>query len=331
MTFTGKSHAKRRKLSSTSGNIPIDLTQENDHEPICLSDSDVDAPDDSIECLGVSTGKQGGHEKSMSKSINNVLRDTQASSPSLPHKSLPPLLLTTPEQVAKYTPCSLHFNFLPTELADTLFRTMMCDSSKRWEVSKFHMNGKHVQSAHTTGFYMKDKSLNGNYWYMGQKTTDIFEESMYFPPAMLEAKKIIDEFVNQELRKGKRAPLEYDGPWEGNVAAANNYKGASGTVGAHSDQMTYLGPAPTIASISLGVTRNFRLRGVPSLQHPDAPPPRTYDIRLPHNSLCLMRAGCQEHFKHSVPPARSIDLFKLKGRDGKIETFVERINVSKAA
>ena len=40
-----------------------------------------------------------------------------------------------------------------------------------------------------------------------------------------------------------------------------------------------------------------------------------------------MNAGCQEHYKHSVPPLRSIDLFKLKAPDGTIETFIERINV----
>jgi hypothetical protein len=40
-----------------------------------------------------------------------------------------------------------------------------------------------------------------------------------------------------------------------------------------------------------------------------------------------MGAGCQEKFKHTIPPARSIDVFKLKNGD-KIETHIERINVS---
>jgi len=100
------------------------------------------------------------------------------------------------------------------------------------------------------------------------------------------------------------------------------------SVGAHADQLTYLGPYPTIASISLGTTRNFRLRAVPSIQDPDAPPPRTYDIRLAHNSLAIMGAGCQERFKHAITPARSIDVFKLKDASGTVETYIERINVS---
>lgn len=57
------------------------------------------------------------------------------------------------------------------------------------------------------------------------------------------------------------------------------------------------------------------------------PPIRTYDIELPHNSLCIMGAGTQEKFKHTIPPARSIDVFKLKNGD-KVETHIERINVS---
>lgn len=40
-----------------------------------------------------------------------------------------------------------------------------------------------------------------------------------------------------------------------------------------------------------------------------------------------MGAGCQERFKHTIPPARSIDIFKLKNGD-RVETFIERINVS---
>ena len=51
-------------------------------------------------------------------------------------------------------------------------------------------------------------------------------------------------------------------------------------------------------------------------------------------------AGCQEGFKHAVPPQRTIDLFRLKNvpedvdwpierdKDGQLPPFKERINVS---
>lgn len=41
----------------------------------------------------------------------------------------------------------------------------------------------------------------------------------------------------------------------------HRYRGRNQSVGAHADQLTYLGPWPTIASISLGCQRVFRLRG----------------------------------------------------------------------
>ncbi len=76
---------------------------------------------------------------------------------------------------------------------------------------------------------------------------------------MEEACKIIEEIVNNELRKrthsyklewgrqGGNEPL-----WRANVAASNCYQGGKESVGPHSDQLTYLGPYPTIASLSLG-------------------------------------------------------------------------------
>lgn len=132
--------------------------------------------------------------------------------------------------------------------------------------------------------------------------------------------------------------------------------------GAHTDSMTYLGPYATIASLSLGVERTFRIRayapsppahppaapsapgpGIGAGPAPPPPPPqspaaaaRTLNIPLPHNSLLIMHAGMQEGYKHSVPPvgAGGMDLYRLprglEGVDPKLEgeRFDERINVS---
>ncbi len=89
-----------------------------------------------------------------------------------------------------------------------------------------------------------------------------------FPPEMEHACKIIEKAVNEELSKRKRYPLEYagcqqgsEGPinpvWRANVAAVNCYEGAKESVGFHSDQLTYLGPYPTIASLSLGTPNSL--------------------------------------------------------------------------
>ena len=100
--------------------------------------------------------------------------------------------------------------------------------------------------------------------YNGRKT----EPPDPFPPAMEEACKYIERVVNAEMRKRKRFPLEWGGEppessrdsesdgqpiiWRANVAASNRYEGSQESVGFHSDQLTHLGPYPTIASLSLG-------------------------------------------------------------------------------
>ena len=48
---------------------------------------------------------------------------------------------------------------------------------------------------------------------------------------------------------------------------------------------TYLGPYPTIASLSLGVSRIFRLREVVSKSEEATRKPRSLDIPLSHNSV----------------------------------------------
>lgn len=91
---------------------------------------------------------------------------------------------------------------------------------------------------------------------------------------MEEACEYIERVVNREMHKRTRFPLEWGGDpatispdhdadnikreeriiWHANVAASNRYEGSQEGVGFHSDQLTYLGPYPTIASLSLGAS-----------------------------------------------------------------------------
>lgn len=91
--------------------------------------------------------------------------------------------------------------------------------------------------------------------YNGRQT----EVPPVFPDAMEEACQYVEKVVNDEMLKRKRYPLEWGGEgtegqaWRANVAAANCYEGGNENVGPHSDHLTYLGPYPTIASLSLGM------------------------------------------------------------------------------
>lgn len=139
-----------------------------------------------------------------------------------------------------------------------------------------------------------------------------------FPAPMEEACQIVERVVNSEMRKRQRFPLEWGGYatnegedyilWCANVAASNCYAGAKENICFHSDQLTHLGPYPTIASLSLGksslfptrlgcevdgnvyvcnagVSRTFRLREVVPSDEKDERSARTFNIPLRHNSV----------------------------------------------
>ncbi|KAF9483847.1 hypothetical protein BDN70DRAFT_903969 [Pholiota conissans] len=245
--------------------------------------------------------------------------------PPSPHKDkhpsqLPPLLLSTPEMIAKYTPCTSHLSVLPPELACQLFYTMI-DASKRWKRNKWWLFDRVVESPHLTSFFArKTDGLSDDetwqeaaqYWYNGRPTGP----PEVFPPEMEEACRIVEEIVNQEMKKRTQYKLEWGGRsddeplWRANVAASNCYQGGKESVGFHSDQLTYLGPYPTIASLSLGTRRIFSLREVIPTEQIGTRKARTFNIPLAHNSLTIMHASCQEKFKHSIPPQSAIDLYR---------------------
>ncbi|HEY9032557.1 MAG TPA: alpha-ketoglutarate-dependent dioxygenase AlkB [Pseudomonadales bacterium] len=83
-----------------------------------------------------------------------------------------------------------------------------------------------------------------------------------------------------------------------NAVLANLYRNGNDSVGWHSDDEPELGPAPVIASLSLGALRRFSLRpagGGQSLQ-----------LELAHGSLLLMTAGVQADWQHALLKAPAI-------------------------
>ncbi|KAH9945980.1 uncharacterized protein BXZ73DRAFT_37512 [Epithele typhae] len=231
----------------------------------------------------------------------------------------PPLTLTSPQMVAEHVPCTLHNSILPPDVACRLFYEML-HRSRDWKQNKWWLFDRVVASPHRTAFFVRtepseDMKEAAQYWYNGRKT----DPPPQFPPAMEEACQIVERVVNEEMRERKRYPLEWGGYpceedeepeiWRANVAASNCYAGAKESVGFHSDQLTNLGPYPTIASLSLGVGRIFRLREVIPTDEKDKRAARTYNIPLKHNSLVIMHASCQEMYKHCVPVQNTIDIF----------------------
>ena len=93
----------------------------------------------------------------------------------------------------------------------------------------------------------------------------------------------IDQLREQiEIQSGERF----------NRALVNYYRDGSDSVDWHADDEKALGPAPVIASVSLGAERVFQLRHNLSREK--------LSISLPHGSLLLMGAGIQQHWQHRL-------------------------------
>ena len=96
-----------------------------------------------------------------------------------------------------------------------------------------------------------------------------------------------------------RARLSDDCAVAFNSVLVNRYRDGRDAMGWHRDDEPELGPAPVIASVSLGATRRFLLR------HATRGAPTAGAIRhaidLSPGSLLLMAGPTQRHWQHALP------------------------------
>lgn len=79
-----------------------------------------------------------------------------------------------------------------------------------------------------------------------------------------------------------------------NSVLANLYRDGRDAMGWHADAEAELGPAPVIASLSLGATRRFALKA-----RDDPSCKRVLD--LPPGALLVMSGATQRHYRHALP------------------------------
>lgn len=91
-----------------------------------------------------------------------------------------------------------------------------------------------------------------------------------------------------------RDRLQLEGVGRFNSVLLNRYRGGTDYMGWHSDDEPELGPAPLIASLSLGAARRFLLR-----RRDD--PARKAEYLLGHGDLLLMGGQTQRYYQHALP------------------------------
>ncbi|KAM7218559.1 hypothetical protein V8F06_006023 [Rhypophila decipiens] len=242
------------------------------------------------------------------------------------------LHLFDPEDISQHTPCTIVHKFLPEEEANGLLKELL-EESKSFQKITFKLFDNVVSSPHTSGFYVgTDYELNQQrsaYVYNGARMEDVRK----LTPWLEKIKPRVGEAVNREIQErirtrygGKKLRYQSPDPWRPNAAFVNCYNGPEESVGWHSDQLTYLGPRAIIGSLSLGVTREFRVRRIiPTKEQADTTTTTTkveeeqegggqISIHLPHNSLLVMHPEMQESWKHCIAPTQTIDPHPIAGR-----------------
>lgn len=251
------------------------------------------------------------------------------------------LHLYTADSISSLTPATLLPSFLSAKDAEDLLRDLLDEAATFHSPGKFRIFERTVSSPHTFCLFVRDEeekrrteSDNGGWFYRGGRAPDI----RTYTPTMNRVLGQLEATVNQEIHKYwcRKENVDHENPeecllevpglspdrWIANAAFINCYDGPNQSVGYHTDQLTYLGPMTTIASLSLGVTREFRVKRLGghtkeefrnmNLMGKVAEKPDSTDtereaedssegpigIHLPHNSLLIMQAGMQEGWKH---------------------------------
>lgn len=161
-----------------------------------------------------------------------------------------------------------HRHWLPRDAADTLQRTLREDVP--WEVHRIRMFGRQVDSPRLS-CWMGDPAAR--YRYSG---TDFVPQPWH--PALLPLRDQLAAFCGHAF----------------NSVLLNRYRDGDDGMGWHSDNEPELGPAPVIASLSLGAGRRFLLR-----RRDDHA--KKAEVLLDHGDLLVMGGQTQRLYQHCLP------------------------------
>ncbi|ODV96760.1 hypothetical protein PACTADRAFT_48574 [Pachysolen tannophilus NRRL Y-2460] len=216
------------------------------------------------------------------------------------------ITLYTKEDIEATIPyVTFHKNFLPPEIADNALRYIL-QPEHHLKENEFYLFDNKCKSSHKSGIFSNPDPFITNLrtnrvFYDGKevKNFNSYNNDMGIIQVLIE--NLMEELNSTRQKLSPFQPTE----WKGDVCVVNRYDTKQDHLDWHSDKLTNMGPLPTIASLSLGATREFKLRK----NHPfENNPNPILSIPLPHNTLIIMHSGCQEEYKHCVmSSSRPID------------------------
>ena len=159
--------------------------------------------------------------------------------------------------------------FLAPAEADALFQVLLTETP--WQQDYLNFGGRQVTIPRLQAWYGDKQS---NYGYSGLALK---------PLAWTQTLASVRDSIRMATRQ------------DFNSVLLNYYRSGMDSVSWHSDNEKELGADPSIASLSLGITRRFELK---HKRRKDIP---KTTCELGHGSLLVMGAGMQKHWHHQVP------------------------------
>lgn len=180
----------------------------------------------------------------------------------------------------------LYPSFLSQEDANTLYEECKYSHDSNhmnWKQEEIRMFGKLIKSPRFTTFLGEVPGLT--YKYSGTKKT-----SVQWSPLVKKAKELIEDLCGQTF----------------NAVLLNLYEGDQSSIGWHSDDERDMPPGTIIASLSLGMTREFQLKHKDITGKIDKSNIDDYlSLDLGHGDLLIMGGTLQKFWKHQVPKLRA--------------------------
>ena len=212
-------------------------------------------------------------------------------------------------EVPSVAPAHIVRRVLPPALADALLRKLLADAD--WHRGTWTVGGKTSVNARRTRSFRIRMTGGGEFEALGggadaqarEENGSSRARGYAACPELLEAARYVTAAAREV------APRSWKDDWEPTVAFGNRYDGGQEHVGYHSDFLMTMGPRPIIAGLSLGATREFRLRR----EATDYAPSRVVCMPAEHNSLIVMSRDCQEEWKHSVAKTSSVQFHAIAG------------------
>lgn len=142
-----------------------------------------------------------------------------------------------------------------------------------WEEKEIFLFGKKIMQPRLVAFY-GDRGVS--YKYSGQEM-----QSILWNDSLLQIKNSLKENLGLDF----------------NSCLLNYYRDGNDSMGWHQDNELALGKNPTIASLTFGSERKFKLKHI-------SEPAHKLDLILEDKSVFIMSGETQHFYKHAIPKTK---------------------------